>query len=191
MSKPIIENRNFECTELLTEENEKEKRLIGYGAVFEKPTVINVDGLDYYEIIDKDAFNNTDFSQCCLKYNHSNSYPIVARVKNNSLLLDIDNIGLRYEAKLLNTLAANDLYTSVKEGLLDKSSFSFIVKRSHYDKSSRTRRILEIDKVFDISIVDIPAYDATSVEARNYFSAKFEQINREEKIKRLICKSYL
>lgn len=194
MTEIIIEKRNYENTNLSVEEIEEEKRLVGYGAVIEKRTVIcNIDGLDYYEIIDRNAFKNTDFSQCCLKYNHSNSYPIVARVKNNSLSLNVDNIGLRYEARLLNTSSANDLYISVQEGLLDKSSFSFTVKRFNYDKQSRTRRILEIDKVFDVSVVDIPAYNDTSVQARNFFEEMKEKevLKREQFRKKLICQSYL
>lgn len=194
MTEIIIEKRNYDNTNLSVEEIEEEKRLIGYGAVIEKRTVIcNIDGLDYYEIIDRNAFKNTDFSQCCLKYNHSNSYPIVARVKNNSLSLNIDNIGLKYEARLLNTSSANDLYISVQEGLLDKSSFSFTVKRFNYDKQSRTRRILEIDKVFDVSVVDIPAYNDTSVQARNFFEEMKEKevLKREQFRKKLICQSYL
>lgn len=194
MTEIIIEKRNYDNTNLSVEEIEEEKRLVGYGAVIEKRTVIcNINGLDYYEIIDRNAFKNTDFSQCCLKYNHSNSYPIVARVKNNSLSLNIDNIGLRYEARLLNTSSANDLYISVQEGLLDKSSFSFTVKRFNYDKQSRTRRILEIDKVFDVSVVDIPAYNDTSVQARNFFEEMKEKevLKREQFRKKLICQSYL
>ena len=194
MTEITIEKRNYDNTNLSVEEIEEEKRLVGYGAVIEKGTVIcNIDGLDYYEIIDRNAFKNTDFSQCCLKYNHSNSYPIVARVKNNSLSLSIDNIGLKYEARLLNTSSANDLYISVQEGLLDKSSFSFTVKRFNYDKQSRTRRILEIDKVFDVSVVDIPAYNDTSVQARNFFEEMKEKevLKREQFRKKLICQSYL
>ena len=194
MTEIIIEKRNYDNTNLSVEEIEEEKRLVGYGAVIEKRTVIcNIDGLDYYEIIDRNAFKNTDFSQCCLKYNHSNSYPIVARVKNNSLSLNVDNIGLRYEARLLNTSSANDLYISVQEGLLDKSSFSFTVKRFNYDKQSRTRRLLEIDKVFDVSVVDIPAYNDTSVQARNFFEEMKEKevLKREQFRKKLICQSYL
>lgn len=194
MTEITIEKRNYDNTNLSVEEIEEEKRLVGYGAVIEKRTVIcNIDGLDYYEIIDRNAFKNTDFSQCCLKYNHSNSYPIVARVKNNSLSLNIDNIGLKYEARLLNTSSANDLYISVQEGLLDKSSFSFTVKRFNYDKQSRTRRILEIDKVFDVSVVDIPAYNDTSVQARNFFEEMKEKevLKREQFRKKLICQSYL
>jgi HK97 family phage prohead protease len=194
MTEITIEKRNYDNTNLSVEEIEEEKRLVGYGAVIEKRTVIcNIDGLDYYEIIDRNAFKNTDFSQCCLKYNHSNSYPIVARVKNNSLSLSIDNIGLKYEARLLNTSSANDLYISVQEGLLDKSSFSFTVKRFNYDKQSRTRRILEIDKVFDVSVVDIPAYNDTSVQARNFFEEMKEKevLKREQFRKKLICQSYL
>ena len=59
------------------------------------------------------------------------------------------------------------MYKSVKAGLLDKMSFAFTVKEDEWDYETDTRRIKNIDKLYDVSIVDNPAYDGTSVFARN------------------------
>lgn len=47
------------------------------------------------------------------------------------------------------------------------------------------RTITKIDRLFDVSVVDIPAYDSTSISARNYFDAvrseELEEIQKREK----------
>ena len=178
--------------------NEKDGQMIvdGYGAVFDSPTVLfEADGVEYKEVIDRHALDNADFSLCCLKYNHENNVPVLARTRNGSLKTEIDNYGLKFSAILFNTTAARDVYTIIKEGGLDKCSFAFTVKSSEYDRLTHTRTILEIDKVFDISIVDIPAYDTTDVKARSFFEMEIEKERQEleneaEKRKRLILLSY-
>ena len=107
--------------------------------------------------------------------------PILARTRNGSLKTEIDDYGLKFYANLFNTSVARDVYTIIKEGGLDKCSFAFTVKKDEYDKETHTRKILEIDKVFDISIVDIPAYDDTSVEARSLFALEREKELLESK----------
>ena len=102
-----------------------------------------------------------------VKYNHVDSVPELARCRGNSLITTIQDNGLWFRAKLFNTTVARDVYNIVKEGGLDKCSFAFKIKRSEYDAQTHIRTILEIDKVYDLSIVDIPAYADTEVEARS------------------------
>lgn len=176
MDKRPINRCDVELRDLQNAQSEKDMILEGIAAVFEKPTVIEeYDGIEYKEVIDRHAFDNSDFSYCCLKYNHSNSSLLLARTRNNSLTVNIDEVGLKFHAKLFNTTNSRDVYTLIKEGGLDQCSFAFTVKRSEYDKLTHTRRILEIDKVFDISIVDIPAYEDTNVEARSFFKLESEK----------------
>ena len=170
-------------TRSLTFNNESTEEMVleGYAAVFNQPTVLyKVDGIEYKEIIDRNAFSGADFKDCCLKYNHKDEVPILARTRGNSLKLGIDNKGLKFRANLFNTSTARDVYTLVKAGGLDKCSFAFTIKDGgeSYDRQSRTRTIHAIDKVWDCSIVDNPAYDATSVSARSvieFFDAEAEK----------------
>lgn len=166
--------------------------LEGYASVFDTPTVLwEYEGVEYKEIIDRHAFDNADFSDCCLKYNHVDTVPILARVRGGSLTTEIDDYGLKFSAKLFDTTSARDVYALVKQGGLDKCSFAFTVKREEYDSVTHTRKILEIDKVFDLSIVDIPAYEATSVSARSSFEVEIEKerILLENENKRKIAKA--
>lgn len=181
-----IEKRCVEFRSLAVSEDDNKMVLSGTATPFEKPTVLfEIDGVEYKEVIDRHALDKADFSLCCLKYNHENSVPVLARTRNGSLVTSIDNEGLKYSATLANTTVARDVYTLVKEGMLNQCSFAFTVKRSEYDKVTHTRRILEIDKVFDISIVDIPAYEDTNVEARSFFELESKKNRLEsDKLKR-------
>ena len=57
----------------------------------------------------------------------------------------------------------------VRSGLLDKMSFAFTVAKQSWDRSKKVpvRRIEKIDRLFDVSVVDLPAYDGTSIYSRS------------------------
>ena len=44
-----------------------------------------------------------------------------------------------------------------------------------YNRDTRTRTITGIKRLFDVAAVDIPAYDATSISARSFYSAEAER----------------
>lgn len=174
----------------------KDKQLVeGYAAVFEQPAIIySCDGIDYKEIIDKDAFVGTDLSDVPFKYNHSDNFLVLARTRNKTLTLTVDNMGLKISADLAPVQAGKDLYNLIKRGDIDKMSFAFMVAQDSYDTATHTRRILKFDKIYDVSAVDMPAYNGTSIDvapgaassARSYFSAQIESEKMAtEKRKRL------
>ena len=168
--KREIEKRYIECRSIEQTDDSEKMKIRGTAVVFDSPTVLyEIDGVEFKEVIDRNALDNADFSLCCLKYNHENCVPILARTRKGSLQLNIDDVGLHFEADLFNTSTSRDVYTLIKEGGLDKCSFAFTVKASEYDNVNHIRRITEIDKVFDVSIVDTPAYEDTSVELRSFF----------------------
>lgn len=188
-------NRTTEIRNAQFSENEeKQKILEGYAVVFDIPTVLyDYEGIEYKEIIDRNAFQNADLKDVCLKYNHGDCAGILARTRNGSLQISIDDFGLKFRATLLDTPNANEIYENVKNGLLDKCSFAFRVEEDAYNQETHTRTILKIKRVYDLSVVDIPAYNDTNVEARNYFDgrAKIHAMERAKRIQRLICKTYL
>ena len=183
MEKAIKEVRVAEMRALDSEEMIIE----GYAAVFNQETDLGW----CKEVIDTKAFEQCDMKDCCLNYNHGQSKAI-ARTRNGSLELIVDSVGLKIRAKLIDTTEGIDIYKSVKAGLLDKMSFAFTVKEEKWDFETDTRTITNIDKLYDVSIVDIPAYEGTSVFARNkeeYEQDKkqYEEIKLEkEKLKLLL-----
>ena len=173
------------------EEREHRQLVEGYAAVVESPAVIcSIDGIQYMEVIDRHAFDDCDFSDVPFKYNHNDSCMVLARTRNNTLQLSVDERGLRIVADLAKTSTGKDLYELIKRGDIDKMSFGFTVKEDSYDSITHTRRILKIDKIWDVSAVDVPAYSETSIQARNYFSAQNE-LAKQEQLKKMRRKLYL
>lgn len=143
--------------------------LEGYACVFNERTLIGSEDYGFYEIIDRNAFDGADLSDVPLKYNHTDAVPILARTRNGSLSLSVDDKGLKIRAKLLDTQDAKDMYKRVQEGLIDKMSFAFTTKEQEWSDATDpyTRTIKRFEKIWDVSVVDIPAYDGTSVYARS------------------------
>lgn len=134
----------------------------GYAVVFDTPAT----HWGFTEIIDKNAFNGADMKDVPMKYNHEDNVLIMARTRNNSLTLTVDEKGLFIHAELLDTQSNRDLYKSIQAGLLDKMSFSFTTAKDEWNYDTDTRRVLQIDKLYDVAVVDTPFYDTTSIYAR-------------------------
>lgn len=150
-------------------EDEGKMILEGYAILFEEETLIGDEEHGFKEIIDKNALNETLMKDVPMKYNHMDNFLIIARTKNKSLTLSVDDKGLKIHAELLDTSSNQDVYKMVKAGLLDKMSFAFTVAKQSWDRSGKTpiRRILGIERLYDVSVVDLPAYEATSIYARS------------------------
>lgn len=143
------------------EDNEEKMIVEGYAVVFDSPATHS-----FTEIIDRNAFNGCDMKDVCLKYNHNDTHLILARTRNNSLQLTIDDKGLFIHADLIDTTSNRDIYKMIQAGLLDKMSFAFTVEEEKWDLATDTRTILKIDRLYDVSVVDTPFYDTTSIYAR-------------------------
>ena len=149
----------------------------GYATVFD--TVTDLGWMK--EVIDRNAFDNADMSDIVMKYNHEDSILPMARTRGGTLQFNIDDHGLKIRAKLPETSVNKDIYTLIREGVLSKMSFAFTVKRQEYDYDTDTRKILEFDKIFDVSVVDVPAYETTEIYARNKEQYEEEKRKYEEK----------
>lgn len=163
----------------------------GYAIVFESKTCLYTDpetGLDYNEIIDRGALESCDLKDVVLRYNHEGN--VLARTRNKSLKLNVDSRGLHITADMSLCKSSREIYESVKAGLLDKMSFQFSVAPDgdEYDAKTRTRRIKSIQRVMDVSVVDFPAYEQTSVHARGKFEAFAEPDRRAYLISELRSK---
>ena len=167
MNKNDKEMRNVEFR---ATEEEGKMILEGYPVVFDQETLIGDEEWGWYEIIDKKALEGADLSDVPLKYNHGDAKGILARTRNGSLKLTVDSKGLKMRAELIDTTDNVDIYKCVKSGLLDKMSFAFNVLEEDYEqKDGKTPRriITKIGRLFDVAVVDLPAYDQTSIYARS------------------------
>ena len=73
----------------------------------------------------------------------------------------------------------------IKAGLLDKMSFAFSVRKQEWDYENDIRTITDISQLFDVSVVDVPAYDSTEIYARSKERYEIEKNQYiEEKIEK-------
>jgi HK97 family phage prohead protease len=182
-------------------ENEENKQLVeGYAAVFNQRTLIwesEWSGWKYMEVIDRNAFDGADMSDTVFKYNHGDIAMVLARASNNTLIMNTDDKGLRISADIIDTNNGTDVYKLIKRGDLNKMSFAFTVKneRSESDRENKiyTRTITAFDKIYDVAVVDFPAYDGTSIQARSkeYFVNLEKDLQEEKRRKKLYLMTYL
>lgn len=163
MDKTKIENR---LADVEFKESEDNKMVLeGYALVFNQETLIGDEENGFIESIDRNALANVNLKDVPMKYNHNDSFLIIARTRNNSLQLMVDETGLKVRAELIDTESNKDIYKMVRAGLLDKMSFAFTVSSQKIDRSGSIpkRTITGIDRLYDVSVVDLPAYDQTSI----------------------------
>ena len=168
----ITKDRRYRAFECRADENEA--AVEGYAAVFDTPEVMyEIGGNKYSEQITRGAFDLAKMQDVVMNYNHGGKP--VARTKNGTLQLQVDDYGLKVRADLSSTAESRALYEEIKAGLIDKMSFAFTVNEESYDRDTRTRSILGIKRVFDVAAVDFPAYESTGIVARSFFEAEAEK----------------
>ena len=155
----------------------------GYAAVFDSESQ---DLGGFTEIISRDAFNNIiEESDVMALLNHDMSRGILARSRygKGTLELSIDEHGLRYKFEAPHTSLGDETLEYLRRGDITSSSFAFCVGKDAWEKRDNgkyLRRILKVDRLFDVSPVYEPAYLATSVSCRSFEEAKKELEKREE-----------
>nr|DAH32500.1 MAG TPA: prohead serine protease [Caudoviricetes sp.] len=161
----------FQVSARALNETEGENRDLiveGYAVRFNSPTVLfEIDGVEYKEQIDDRAFQETKMEDVIFNYNHGGK--VIARTRNNTLELDVREDGLFIRAKLGGTEEGRKLYDEIKGGYIDRMSFRFKIQEEAYDKENHLWTVRKVKRLYDVSAVDIPAYDDTSIEARKDF----------------------
>ena len=145
--------------------------IAGYAIVFDQPATHKFGSRSFTEVIKRGALDKCDMRDVPLRYNHNDNVMIMARTRNKSLRLIVDDKGLLIQADLLDTQSNRDLYRAIQEGLIDKMSFAFTVSDKgdswEFGETETVRTVKAIDKLWDVSVVDTPFYDTTSVYARS------------------------
>lgn len=172
MSKKKFENEQ-RFIEMRAVDNEEGKMIIeGYAITYDQPATHIYGSRKFTEIIKRGSLDFTDMTDVPLRYNHNDTWCIMARTRNNSLQLIKDEKGLKIIAELIDTQSNRDIYKSIQEGLIDKMSFAFTVSDRGdnwtYGDEETIREVTAIKRLYDVSVVDTPFYDTTSVFARSF-----------------------
>lgn len=170
--KNVLTTRNYN---LEIRADETERGIIeGVPIVFERETIITDWAGQYKEIVDRNALKKTDLKDVRLFVNHDTNKITLARSKNGkgTMQLSVEDDGLHIKAELdvENNVEAKSLYSAVKRGDMDGMSFMFRIdgeEWSDLDADVPTRRITSISVVHEVSVVNFPAYQQTSVNARS------------------------
>ncbi|WP_095347946.1 phage major capsid protein [Lentilactobacillus kefiri] len=156
------------------DDNSTGKQLEGYALMFNQPSK---DLGGFIEEIDPQALQNTDLSQVLFLNDHNFNQPI-AKV-GSGLTLDVDDQGLHFVVDIDDSVSYEaDLYNLIQKGVVNSMSFGFTLpddgsgEQWSEDPTTGvvTRLITNIQALYEISAVSLPAYNASSVATRGYDS---------------------
>ena len=142
--------------------NEKPLVIEGLAIPYDTPAEIH----GYTEIVRAGALDGVDLENVLLCCNHNMAEVPLAR-SPKTMTLSITGAGLEFKANLPDTEQGREVYTAVKRGDLTKMSFAFSVADGGEVFEGNTRTITKIERIFEISPVNFPAYNDTAVYARN------------------------
>ena len=165
--------RNYEF-EVRAEKDEKKGNIIvGRPIVYDVKT--DICGM-FAEIIDKGALDKADLKDVRFLVNHDISKIPLARsrknTKNSTMQLTVDDKGMEIRVALdtENNTEAQNLYSAVERGDITGMSFMFGVDKEEWENLKSdypTRHIKAISTVIEVSAVTFPAYEETSITARD------------------------
>jgi len=185
---PTTSHLEYRSLELVPSNDNKRLQSANYvegvATTFDKSYLLyEYGGHKYYEVIGRNALEDADMSDVIFQYNHGGK--VLARMSNNTLLLDVTASGLVVCADLSKSKQAREMYHEISAGLVTKMSIGFTVAESSYNKETRTRTIHKIKRIYDVSGVSHPANPDTSIEARSHLldhAVKHEQQAKQRQL---------
>lgn len=180
--------RNMELRAISDKDDKKEYRVSGYCTMFNQPFTLYRDkwGGQEWEVreqVDSHAFDECDMSDVIFNLNHEGR--VFARLSNDTLKLTIEEKGLKVDAYLGGTEEGRKIHEEIEGGYLTKMSYRFVVeddKTEEFTEGEKRvvlRTITKIRKLYDVSVVSIPADDHTSISARSFSDGLIEKIQAE------------
>ena len=161
MEKRYTELKDVECRA----NDDKSLTLSGYAVRFNEPS-----GLlwgEFIEYIERDAFTGVELNNTFLLYNHNTDH-VLGNTRSGTLSLSVTELGLRFSASLPNTAKAKEVHELIQRGDINGMSFGFTVAKDSWNMDAEPveRHVKSIGELMEISIVPMPAYDSTEVDAR-------------------------
>lgn len=142
------------------------------GGFFEE---IAPEALDEATIANSDIFANI---------NHDED-KVLARRKygNGNLELSLDEHGMKFSFPLLDNELSRTAKSYIDANIIDSCSFAFTVAKDEWTTDENGidhRRILKIDRLFDIALCYNGAYQETEVSCRSYDKYKEEKSKQSD-----------
>ena len=135
-------NMTMEIREAVEGEEDQNKVVTGYASTFDEPyKLFTGEGWEYWETVERTAFDETDMSDVIMQYDHEGR--VFARTRNNTLRGYTDRMSFGFTV------------TGESEDKEQNDAGVWIY----------TRHITKVGKLYDVSAVSIPANDGTSIAA--------------------------
>ena len=170
MAKLEMRTIPAEELELRAEKEGEQRKISGYGIVYNRKTQI---WDDLWEVIRPGAARKFLQSNPDVKsaLNHNKMY-LFGRTKSGTLTLEENQKGVKYAATPPDAQWAKDAMASIERGDIDGSSFTFAVdpqneKLTKQSDGTYLREIFEIERIGEIGPVSDPAYLDTTAEMRS------------------------
>lgn len=157
----------------------------GYATTWGEYLLWEEEGYRVYEKFDPHAFDKCDRSDIIMQLNHEGR--VYARGGNNTLIVEPDQNGLKITAYLGGTEEGRKIFEEIKGGYLTKMSHGFrkktdkreVIEDHETGAVEIHRTILEVAKEYDVSVVSLPANEATSISARNISDGLIAEVKEE------------
>lgn len=150
----------------------------GYATTYEPYVLWEDEDGPIYERFERGCFAQCDFSDIIYQLNHQGT--VFARLSNQSLIVEPDDVGLFVAVDLSRTAKAREHYEEIAEGMITKMSWGFALGDHYYDRASRTIVHRTVKKIFDVSGVSIPANQNTEINARSWADGVIDLAARSE-----------
>jgi len=136
----------------------------GYASVFNSPSE---DLGGFVEYVAPGAFKRSlqSRNEVKLLWNHDSGEPL-ASLRGGTMQLVEDSRGLKVTAQLPNTTRGRDVAELLRSKVISSMSFGFNVIKDSWSTNGQTRT-LESVRLFEVSIVSFPAYEATTAQVRS------------------------
>jgi HK97 family phage prohead protease len=136
----------------------------GYASVFNSPSQ---DLGGFIEYVAPGAFKRSlqSRNEVKLLWNHDAGEPL-ASLRGGTMQLVEDDRGLKVTATLPQTSRGKDVAELLRTKVIDSMSFGFNVIKDTWSRDGQTRTLDSV-RLFEVSIVSFPAYEATTAQVRS------------------------
>ena len=185
---PILQDRQYRALNFATPPKAEKKNKFesdcyveGYAAKYEPYVLFEYDDAIVYEEFLPGCFRDCDMSDVIFQFDHAGK--VYARMSNNTLTVEPDDIGLFICADLSKTSASRSMYEDIESGLVTKMSWGFLPDFETLEiveqGNAITIRHHKIKKMFDVSAVSLPANNNTEIQARKFADGAIGEFMKE------------
>ena len=176
-----VDLSGFECRTLEDGQDVVE----GYATTWDEYMLWDEGEYRMFERIDPHAYDECDLSDVIFQLNHEGR--VYARGGNSTLIVKPDEKGLHTRAYLGGTETGRQIREEIKGGYLTKMSQGFrvdqekreIIEDRENGRVDVHRTILRMKKLYDVSVVSLPANEATSISARSFSEGVIAEVKQE------------